>query len=403
MQAISRLALSLDHSVLAVQGPPGSGKTYRAAEMIVALVRAGKRVGVTSNSHQVIKSVLHKVSERAAASEVPINILHVDDREDEQAASSFELSKDYPEIRARLDARTLDVVGGTSWAWVNQHLQDSVDVLVVDEAGQVSLANVLAVSGAAQSLVLFGDPAQLDQPQKGSHPPGAEASALEHLLGDALTMPADRGVFLPQTRRLSPDICRFTSRVFYEGRLEPIPGLELQRITGPAPFDGSGLRFVPVVHRGNTNQSDEEVARVTDIVTQLLAGSTQFVDRHGAARDLAAQDILIVAPYNAQVTSLRSKLAPEVRVGTVDKFQGTEAPIVIYSMTSSSAEDAPRGLEFLYSLNRLNVATSRAQALVVLVGNPELTRVHCSTPRQMQLVNALCAYLELASLTPFAT
>ncbi|MEO6600920.1 MAG: TM0106 family RecB-like putative nuclease, partial [Polyangiaceae bacterium] len=396
VRAIARLALALDHSVLAVQGPPGSGKTYRAAEMILALVSAGKRVGVTSNSHQVIKSVLRKVSERATEEGRAIGILHIDDREEEEALP-FELSKDYPAIRARLDAQALHVVGGTSWAWVNAHLQNSVDVLVVDEAGQMSLANVLSVSSAAKSLVLFGDPAQLDQPQKGSHPPGAEASALEHLLGSALTMPPDRGVFLQETRRLSPAICRFTSRVFYDGRLAPIPGLEQQRIAGAPPFDGSGLCFVPVFHHGNTNQADEEVARVDEITRGLLAGSTQFIDRKGAARALDPKDILVVAPYNAQVTSLRSKLPSGVRVGTVDKFQGTEAPIVIYSMTSSSAEDAPRGLEFLYSMNRLNVATSRAQALVILLANPNLTRVHCTTPRQMQLVNALCAYQELAT------
>ena len=388
--AIQRLALALDHSVLAVQGPPGSGKTYRAAEMIAALVRAGKRVGVTSNSHRVIKSVLRAVAERDAS----LRLLHIDD--DEDADAPFEFSKDYARVRARLNAGELNVVGGTSWAWVTDHLEHSVDVLVVDEAGQMSLANVLAVSSAAESLVLFGDPAQLDQPQKGSHPPGAEASALEHLLGDALTMPADRGVFLPETRRLAPAICEFTSRVFYDGRLEPIAGLEKQRIDGPAPFAGSGLRFVPVVHRGNTNQSDEEVTRVVELVHEILKSDARFVDRNGVARALTAQDILVVAPYNAQVTALHSRLDSEVQVGTVDKFQGAEAPIVIYSMTSSSAEDAPRGLEFLYSLNRLNVATSRAQALVILVGNPELARVRCKTPRQMQLVNALCAYLEMA-------
>jgi uncharacterized protein len=253
--AISRLALGLDHSVLAVQGPPGSGKTHRAAEMILSLVKAGKRVGVTSNSHRVIKGVLRKVSERAAEAEQTVAILHIDDDEEENAP--FEFSKDYPGVRARLDAGSLNVVGGTSWAWVNDRLENAIDVLVVDEAGQMSLANVLSVSTAAESMILFGDPAQLDQPQKGAHPPGAEASALEHLLGDALTMPADRGVFLPETRRLCPAICQFTSRVFYDGRLESVPGLERQRIVGPSPFDGSGLRFVPVIHRGNTNQSDE--------------------------------------------------------------------------------------------------------------------------------------------------
>jgi len=388
--AIQRLALALDHSVLAVQGPPGSGKTFRAAGMIVALVRAGKRVGVTSNSHRVIKDLLRAVAKRDAS----LRLLHIDDEEDSDAP--FEFSKDYPRVRARLNAGTLDVVGGTSWAWVTDSLDHSVDVLVVDEAGQMSLANVLAVSSAAESLVLFGDPAQLDQPQKGSHPPGADASALEHLLGGALTMPADRGVFLPETRRLAPAICEFTSRVFYEGRLEPIAGLEKQRIEGPAPYCGSGLCFEPVAHRGNTNQSDEEVTRVGEIVDEILNGGARYVDSNGVARDLTASDILVVAPYNAQVGALHRRLGADVQVGTVDKFQGTEAPIVIYSMTSSTAEDAPRGLEFLYSLNRLNVATSRAQALVVLVANPELTRVRCKTPRQMQLVNALCAYLELA-------
>jgi len=214
-------------------------------------------------------------------------------------------------------------------------LEHSVDVLVVDEAGQMSLANVLAVSSAAESLVLFGDPAQLDQPQKGSHPPGADASALEHLLGEALTMPADRGVFLPETRRLAPAICEFTSRVFYDGRLEPILGLEQQRIAGPVPYSGSGLRFVPVVHRGNTNQSDEEVTCVSEIVNTILNAGARFVVRKGEERALTPRDILVVAPYNAQVTALHSRLGSDVQVGTVDKFQGAEAPIV---MTSSIAQ-----------------------------------------------------------------
>ncbi|HEY4104238.1 MAG TPA: DEAD/DEAH box helicase, partial [Polyangiaceae bacterium] len=399
---IARLALELDGSLLAVQGPPGSGKTYRAAEMIAALVRAGKRVGVTSNSHRVIKSVLHAVSARL---ERAGSVLHIADDSalDDREPAPFEFSKDYVAIRQRLDANELSVVGGTSWAWVTDPMQRSVDVLVVDEAGQMSLANVLAVSGAAESLVLFGDPAQLDQPQKGTHPPGADASALEHLLGSALTMPPELGVFLPQTRRLCPKICEFTSRVFYEGRLEAIAGLARQSIVGPAPFSGSGLRFVPVEHTGNTSQSDEEVTRVAELIGQLFRESAEFVDKRGERRALEHKDVLVVAPYNAQVGAIRARLRRDdfagIKVGTVDKFQGAEAPIVIYSLTSSSAEDAPRGMEFLYSLNRLNVATSRAQALVVLVLNPKLASARCRSPRQMQLVNALCAYLERATHT----
>ncbi|HVJ18928.1 MAG TPA: TM0106 family RecB-like putative nuclease [Polyangiaceae bacterium] len=381
--ALARLALALDGSVMAVQGPPGSGKTHQAALMILSLIRAGKRVGVTANSHAVIKNVLKKVAELGSA-----RTLHLqdDDDSDDDDPYPFEINNDKPRAHKRLLAGELDLVGGTSWTWASERFAESLDVLVVDEAGQMSLANVLAVSRAAKSLVLFGDPAQLEQPQKGVHPPGAEVSALEHLLGDALTIPAERGVFLPHTRRLHPLICDFVSRVFYEGRLEPQAGLGLERqsITGSGTFSGSGLRFVPVAHDGNSNHSPEEIELITRIVTDLLA-----------SKAASADDVLIVAPYNAQVAALKRAL-PNLRVGTVDKFQGQEAPVVIYSMTTSTADEAPRGLEFLYSTNRLNVAVSRAKALCIVVGNPELARVSCKTPRQMKLVNALCAYLEAA-------
>ena len=397
-RALARLALGLDHSILAVQGPPGSGKTHQAALMIISLVRAGKRVGVTANSHAVIKNVLTKVAE--VARDEPVRALHIDDDDSDDAVSRpFELDDDKERVTKRLAARELDVVGGTSWAWSNERFTQSVDVLVVDEAGQMSLANVLAVARAAESLVLFGDPAQLEQPQKGVHPPGAEVSALEHLLGaDALTLPPDRGVFLPLTRRLHPKICSFISKVFYESRLEPDPalGLERQLIDGPGSFAGAGLRYLPVRHRGNTNESDEEVGVIRRLVGDLFAASPTFTDREGKTRPLTERDVLVVSPYNAQVAAL-SRALPGFRVGTVDKFQGQEAPIVVYSMATSTAEDAPRGLEFLYSLNRLNVAVSRAQALAVLVASPELPRAACKTPRQMKLVNGLCSYLELAT------
>jgi uncharacterized protein len=396
-RALARLSLSLDRSVLPVQGPPGSGKTHQAALMIIELVRAGKRVGVTANSHAVIKNVLTKVA--ALAGDAPVRALHMDDDSEDAARHPFELDDNKERVQKRLAAGELDVIGGTSWAWSNERFAGSVDVLIVDEAGQMSLANVLAVARAAESLVLFGDPAQLEQPQKGVHPPLAEVSALEHLLGGgALTIPPDRGVFLPLTRRLHPKICAFISKVFYESRLDPDPalGLERQLVSGRGVFAGAGLRYVPVAHRGNTNESDEEVAVIRSLVEELFASSPTFTDRHGETRPLTERDVLVVSPYNAQVAALTRAL-PKLRVGTVDKFQGQEAPIVVYSMATSSAEDAPRGLEFLYSLNRLNVAVSRAQALSVLVASPELPRAACKTPRQMKLVNGLCAYLELAT------
>jgi superfamily I DNA and/or RNA helicase len=259
----------------------------------------------------------------------------------------------------------------------------------------MSLANVLAVSQAAKNVVLLGDPQQLEQPVKGSHPDGAAVSALEHLLAGAKTISPDKGLFLEKTWRLHPKLCDFTSEVFYEGRLHPREGLEHQKIEGHPWLGGSGLWFVPVAHEGNQNASAEEVECIAGLVDDLVETGVNWIDDKGRRRPLRLDDVLIVAPYNAQVSDL-SKRVPNARVGTVDKFQGQQAPVVIYSLTTSSPEDAPRGMEFLYSLNRLNVATSRAQAVVIVVGSPRLLEPECRSPRQMQLANALCRYVEMA-------
>jgi uncharacterized protein len=405
-QAVKRLCLSLDRSTLAIQGPPGSGKTYQAVQAILALVRAGRRVGVTANSHQVITELLKKLHQLALNSGTPLAIQHIADPERfEGHELPFTIDDDYDETATRLASGAVQVVGGTSFAWAKAALKASLDVLFIEEAGQLSLANALAVSPAAKSLVLLGDPAQLEQPIKGTHPPRADISALEHVLGEAVTMPAHLGVFLPETRRLHPDICAFTSRIFYEGRLKPVAGLEQQRINGPEPWTGSGLRYVPVEHTGNTHRSDEEVAQIAAIVDKLFTSNVTFRDSDGAERPLhigdGKKDVLVVAPYNVQVAALKNGLPEDrVEVGTVDKFQGKEAPIVIYSMTTSSGDEAPRGLEFLYSLNRFNVATSRAQALVIVVACKTLLRARCSTPKHLKLVNALCAYVERAQVVP---
>ena len=261
----------------------------------------------------------------------------------------------------------------------------------------MSLANVLAASQAARSVVLLGDPQQLDQPQQGSHPEGADVSALEHMLGDHKTIPRDRGIFLSETWRLAPSICEFTSEVFYEGRLFSRPDLERQVLVGTAPFEGAGLWVDPVRHEGNQSSSIEEAEEVDRIVASLLQHGAHWIDSDERERPMTADDILVVAPYNSQVALLEEKLGSTgVRAGTVDKFQGQEAPVVIYSMTTSVPEDAPHGMEFLYSLNRLNVATSRARCVCILVANPRIFEPECKSPRQMQLANALCRYVELA-------
>jgi superfamily I DNA and/or RNA helicase len=276
-----------------------------------------------------------------------------------------------------------------------------VDVLFVDEAGQMSLANVLALSQAAKNLVLLGDPQQLEQPLKGSHPEGADVSALEHLLAGARTIPPEKGLFLEKTWRLHPKLCEFTSEVFYEGRLRFREGLERQGIEGHPWLGQAGLWFVPVRHDGNQNAAPEEVDRIAGIVDTLIQPGVNWIADDNRSRPLQLDDVLIVSPYNAQVSDLAARL-PNARIGTVDKFQGQQAPVVIYSLTTSSPEDAPRGMEFLYSLNRLNVATSRAQGIVIVVGSPRLLEPECRTPRQMQLANALCRYRELAQVAEIA-
>jgi predicted RecB family nuclease len=395
-----RVGSELSQSVLAIQGPPGAGKTFTGAQMICALVTQGKRVGIIATGHSVIHHLLEAVAEAAAKlGRNDVTLGHKVDEADADGSSILKFGNNRAALEA-LQSGEIKVLGGTVWLWSRSEFAKSVDVLFVDEAGQMSLANVLAVTQAAHSIVLLGDPQQLEQPKKGTHPEGVGLSALQHMLGSHVTVPLGRGIFLPETWRLSRDIATFTSEAFYEGRLRSKPGLERQQLVGNA-FAGRALWAVDVKHECNRNASDEEVEAVDQLVTALLKSGSRWVDELGHEAQITSRDILVVAPFNAQVGRLAEKLAPRrVAVGTVDKFQGQEAPVVIYSMTASSPEDAPRGLEFLYSLNRLNVATSRARCAVFVVANPRLFSPDCKTPRQIKLANALCRYRELATIIP---
>lgn len=399
LDAARRLALDLDGGVLAVQGPPGSGKTYMGARMICALVRAGKRVGVTAVSHKVIRNLLEEVASAAREGGQRIALAHKIDKSDVAPDDVIEI-EDNKEVLNALRGGSVQVVGGTPWLWARDDSEGVLDVLVVDEAGQMSLANTLAAASAARSLILLGDPQQLEQPIQGAHPEGSDVSALHHLLGENETIPDDQGLFLAETWRLHPEICRYTSEIFYEGRLESRRGCEQQRIDGPTPFAGSGLWLVAAEHQGNQSSAPEEVAAVARVVDWLLRDGVSWINSKGEKAVLTRDGILIVAPYNAQVALLSERL-PGMRVGTVDKFQGQEAPVVIYSMTTSSPEDAPRGMEFLYSLHRLNVATSRARCASILVATPRVLEAECRTPHQMRLANALCRFAEFARMPQF--
>lgn len=394
LDAALRIAPHLQTGVFPIQGPPGAGKTHTGARMICALVQAGKTVGVTANSHKVIRNLLDAVVAAADAMGVDVQCMQKP-AEKEDDIHRLRFATKAPEL---LDAigRGIHVGGGTAWLWASPDAAEVVDVLFIDEAAQMALANVLAVSQAASTIVLLGDPQQLEQPMQGSHPEGTDVSSLHHILGGDQTIADDRGLFLAETWRLHPDICAYTSELFYGGRLHPRPGLEVQEIRSSGRVSGAGLCYVPVPTEGNQSSSPEEADCVRDLVDEILGAGTTWIDKHGVEAPVTLNEILIIAPYNAQVIELQDRI-PGGRIGTVDKFQGQEAPIVIYSMTTSSYEDAPRGMEFLYSLNRLNVATSRAKCICVLVASPSVFGAQCRTPRQMQLANAFCRYLERAS------
>ena len=421
LDAVRRIAPRLDRSVLPVQGPPGSGKTYTGARMILDLLAGGKRVGVTANSHKVISNLLgaacRAVDERrgegartedeqggAAAEPAAVDVRGIQKANNGDGCPDERIVQTDSNVAVAeaLSNGDANLAAGTAWLWARPEMADAVDVLVIDEAGQMSLANTLAVCQAAGSLVLLGDPRQLDQPIQGVHPPGADVSALGHLLGESATVDPARGVFLEHTWRMHPEVCAFTTEQFYEGRLGTRPELARQMVIGRGPLAGHGLRFVPVEHAGNTNASTEEADRVAALIRELLDVSAAWVDSHGVRKPLTLADVLVVAPYNAHVATLRAALPDGARVGTVDKFQGQEAPIAIYSMATSTADEAPRGMAFLYSLHRLNVATSRARCVAAIVASPALLTPDCRTPEQMRLANPFCRFLELAE-TPSGT
>ena len=347
LAAAVRLALDLDHGVLPIQGPPGTGKTWTGARMIAALVKAGKRVGITAQSHRAITNLLDKTSEAFVEAGQTFAAVQKSDGEAGSARTGVRVVDDAKAVAPLLATGQVSIAAGTVWLWARADMIGTVDVLFVDEAGQLSLANTLAAAGAAGSIVLLGDPNQLPQVSQGLHPEGAGASALEHLVGDALTVAPERGLFLPTTYRLHPDVDGFISEIFYEGRLGTDPSTARQALAGSAPIGGTGIRWQPVRHDGDDSSSVAEAEIVVDAIEELIG--REWTDRHGRTRPLGIEDIVVVAPYNAHVAAIQASAggasAARPASGTVDRFQGQEAPVAIYSMAASSAEDAPRGMD----------------------------------------------------------
>ena len=377
--AITAALLDLDSSYLAVHGPPGTGKTFTAAKIITRLVNEhGWRIGVVAQSHAVVENLFRDV----VAAGVDAGRVAKKDNNGQGDEPSWTVidQSEYPSFIAEHPGC---VVGGTAWDFANDARvpRASLDLLVIEEAGQFCLANTIAVAPAATNLLLLGDPQQLPQVSQGIHPEPVNASALGWLVDGAHTLPPERGYFLDLSYRMHPQVCAAVSQLSYDKRLRSFESVTAaRRLDGCAP----GVRLLEIAHDGNATESPEEADAIVAEIGGLL-GSV-WTDEKGS-RPLDQEHILVVTPYNAQVVLLRQRLDAAgfdgVRAGTVDKFQGQQAPVVFISMVASSIDDVPRGISFLLNRNRLNVAVSRAKYTAVIVRSQALTEYLPSTPDRL--------------------
>ncbi len=390
IEAATLRALALDRSMLFIQGPPGTGKTHTSAHMILALIAAGKRVGVSSNSHKAINNLLAKVEEVAAETRTHFSGAKKVTAADPDTFLNGEIIVDVTQ-NEEIEQGDFDLVGGTAWLFARPDMDQKLDYLFIDEAGQVSLGHLLAMGAAAKNIILVGDQMQLGQPIQGSHPGDSGLSVLDYLLQGAATIAPQLGILLDTSWRMHPAIESFISEAVYDGRLKAHPDCARQTLllddAANPTLPPHGIHMVQMDHEGCRQRSDAEVEYTVHLVNRLLG--TRFIDRNGVHGVLGLENILIVAPFNIQVNALKSALPGGSRVGTVDKFQGQEAEVVIVSMTTSSPDDLPRHVDFFYSKNRLNVAVSRARTLAVILANPKLLELDATTVEHLKLVNTL--------------
>lgn len=404
IKAATRIAAGMVGACFVIQGPPGTGKTYTAAQVIISLLAAGKKVGVTSNSHKAIVNLLNACGEAVKAGGTTLHGIKVGGERDEDF---FNKNPDLQFVKNSKDARNSyesGVVGGTAWLFTLPEWEDVLDFLFIDEAGQVSLANAIAMARSAKNIILLGDQMQLEQPIQGTHPGDAGLSSLQYALKDLkaskpdapifhAVVPKDYGLFLGESRRMHPSVCRFISESIYEGRLGSHSDCSNHKIVVPHNLTGlitkeHGVVFSGVEHDGNIQQSDEEVTRVKSIYEELLG--RQYMASDSKTRKLSLEDFLFICPYNAQVRALQAALPTGARVGSVDKFQGQEAPVCILSLCSSYGEYGSRGLAFILDRNRINVAVSRAQCLAVIVADPRIATTTAGSIDEMMLLNLFC-------------
>jgi len=398
LKEITAAIKNLDSSYLAIQGPPGAGKSHTGKHVIAELLKTGANVGITSNSHKAINNLLLSTAKHCREQGISAYFMTSLDTEPDIKTLDITIAKS-GQIAENLT--TSCVVGATAWAFSREDLSEQFDYLFIDEAGQVSVANLIAMSRCTRNIVLLGDQMQLGQPTQAEHPGDSGLSVLDYFLKDSPTIPEDMGVFLGTTHRMHSKINEFISQHIYEGRLHSAPLTNGRTIEVPDEYSGplnieAGIRFIPVLHQGNTQASQEEVEVIKKLVAELLGRNLLTGNPDKPIRPVTWEDILFVAPFNHQVGKLKAALGERAKVGSVDKFQGQEAPIVFLSMASSDATESARGMEFLLDKNRLNVAISRAQSLAIIVGHPHLGHAQATRREQLKLLslyNAITNYI----------
>lgn len=388
---------------LSLQGPPGTGKTTVTAELIAQLVTGGQRVAVSSNTNAAINNLLRKVQDRLDVRRSSALVVKVASSSSEKADVKALAGSRAQALQEKNLSSNPAVLGGTIYTFVKEAYDETpFDLLVIDEAGQVSLSNLLFMSRIARNILLVGDQQQLSQPNRATHPEDSGLSCLDYVMADEPVVPNDRGVFLATSWRMPPALTQVVSNLFYEGELQAAAANRTNRVEWAG--QAQGLVFEPVHHSGNSTASDDEVERIAALVDQLLGQPYERArlvngEMTTVRGELGPHDILITAPYNLQVNRLQKRIGHQARIGTVDKFQGQEAPVAIHSLTASDGDSAPRGLDFLLDPNRLNVAISRAQCLSIVVGSPQLATGISTSIGNVQRLSRLCNLMGADSAT----
>ena len=382
---------NLNNSYLTIQGPPGTGKTYTSAKIIIELMKAGKKVGVTSNSHEAIKTLLIAIEQQAVDQNYEFSGMRKSKSSDKH---EWKFIRNVTTGKP-LNMDSYSLFAGTSWFFVDPRMNKTLDYLFIDEAGQVALGTTIANATSADNLVLIGDQMQLSQPMRAKHEGYARKSSLDFILEDDDTISTDKGVFLNVTRRLNKKICNYISTSFYDSRLTSDPITETRSVNLKLdPIKDEGLFYVPIDHNGCSQRSDEEADLVEKVFNKIVNKEYKSENITGK---ISAKDIMVVAPYNAQANNIRERLKKkfkdDVRVGTIDLFQGQEAKVVLISMTTSDVESLPRHKDFFFSRNRLNVAISRAECVAIIIFNQNLLLASASNIKEMKLINSFCKLL----------